>query len=301
MQLGIKIGLENYRENLEKSEAKLCEVWFRLDWEPQYRDMFNFLKKNHIKTGLHFWEVCKNNIFPCIATKNKEVREESVSLMKKNIDIAGKYGFTYVNAHPDARRLFKLIFPEGRVILLDDITPEDEARKILLDSAKVLDEYAKKRNTQFILETGSRYVSREWWGADKSPVERENISSHDLEYLGKMGININIDIGHVMTECTSQDPSEITAYLKSRVSTMQENLKLIHLSTNCPPFNGLDSHTGFEDADYQKGTLPGLTDLKEILDLASRQNPDLMLIPEPETNHLENNDILRSLLESVLK
>ena len=153
MQLGIKIGLNNWKENLEKTDSKLCEIWFRIDWEEKYKEIFKFLNKNNIKTGLHFWGVLKNNIYPSILTDDNKIREESKNLIKKVIDIAYKNGFSYVNIHPEARMLFKLIFPEGEVIPLNKKTSVLSAKKYLIESGKELSDYSRKRNVTLLIET----------------------------------------------------------------------------------------------------------------------------------------------------
>lgn len=299
MQLGIKIGPNNWKENLEESKAGLTEVWFRPDSPENYEEMFGYLKSRQIKTGLHFWGICKDNIYPSLLTSRQNIRQESIELMKKAVDFASKNGFYYVNAHPESRILFKLILPEGKVMLLNGLEDENIGYKNLLESVKILTDYARKKKVLFILETVPRMVPKIWWGEkNREPVDTKTVPSDWYLKLGKEGIAVNLDLGHVLTECKSADPKEPVQFLKEKTVFLAPYLKLIHLSANIPPFNGTDSHNGFEKKDYESGAIPDLESLKEILKLV-KSNKDLMLIPEPEKNHVENYFILKELISSL--
>jgi len=300
MQLGIKIGPDNWHERLEKSQATLCEVWFRIDWLEKYREMFSYLSKNKIKTGLHFWGVINNNIFPQLLSHDDSIRKESIDLFKRTIDIAGENNFYYINAHPEARELFRLIFPDGKVELLNQKTSDSDAQKYLLESTQILTEYGKKKNVLFILETVPRLVPAVWWGEEKnfSLINTGTVPSSWLLPLGQSGIAINFDIGHTMSESISPDPQIQIKELKERLIPLAPYVKLIHLTTTIPPYDrGVDTHNGFETTDYEQGAIPSLEDLKDIISLVSHHNPDLLLIPEPETHHLENYKILQNVLQ----
>lgn len=302
MHLGIKIGPDNWQERLEQSQASLCEVWFRIDWLEKYREMFSYLFKNKIKTGLHFWGVCQNSVFPDLITDNKNIREETISLMKKTIDIASDNNFFYINVHPEARELFRLIFPDGKVELLGQRTSDSDAQKYLLESTQILTEYGKKQNVLFILETVPHLVPAVWWGRKKNEtlINTGTIPSSWLLPIGQSGTALNFDIGHTLSESLSPDPQVQIRQLKEKLIPLAPYVKLMHLTTTIPPYDrGVDTHNGFEEADYRKGAIPGLEDLKEIINLVSKHNPDILLIPEPETNHLKNYLILNNLISSI--
>lgn len=303
MQLGIKISLDNWKENLEKTKANLCEVWFRLDWEEKYKEMFDYLKRHKIKTGLHFWGVCKNNIYPSLVTKKVGIRRESINLMKKVIKIASNNGFYYVNVHPEARRLFKLIFPEGRVHLLNEETNEEEALNNLISSGRELTDFAKDYSVLLTIETIPRLSPAVFWTDNKGKkpdklVDVKGVPSSWFKKLGEEKIAINFDIGHTMSESFSDDPKEQILELKEKAIKLAQFMKIVHFSTTTPPFNGLDSHNGFTKDDYEKGAIPNLPDTEELLRIFS-QNKDVLIIPEPYDKHIENHFILQNIINKI--
>ena len=86
MKVGIKVGPKDGIKILEKSQAKYVEVWFRLDWQEKYLPLFEYLNKNKVNFGLHFWAVIKGKYFPNLLGTNKEVREQTLKLAE---DTAG--------------------------------------------------------------------------------------------------------------------------------------------------------------------------------------------------------------------
>lgn len=301
MQVGIKIGPENWKDRLEESGAKLCEVWFRVDWEEKYSEMFEYLREHEIKTGLHFWGVCKNNIYPCLLTDDKEIRQESVNLIKKTIEIAAKNGFYYVNAHPEARQLFRLTFPLGEVELLNKITSDEDGKKYLLESSHELTEFGKKNGVLFLLETVPRLVIEKWWGKQKREptLDTKLVPSSWLEKMGEAGVSITTDVDHVLTEVTSQDPDVLVKELIEKIKRLAPFTKLLHVATTPPPFNGTDGHGGFSKEDYQKGAIPKAEDFKEIIRIVLNRNPDLLIIPEPEKDHVKNYNLVKDMIKEI--
>jgi len=105
MKTGIKVGPSDWKEVLEKSKAKYCEVWFRLDWEEKYTSLFDYLNKNKINFGLHFWAMVDNKYFPNLLGLHQDIAEKTFNMIKQTIDIAKKWQAVYVNFHPESYRL----------------------------------------------------------------------------------------------------------------------------------------------------------------------------------------------------
>src|SRR5262245_52049191 len=117
---GIKIGPKDWREKLEKTQAQYCEVWYRVDWEERYKEMFEYLKDHNIHTGLHFWGVLENGIMPNLAYPDEKIWKPSFELMKKNIDIAAQHHFRYINIHVGNASLEKMDLDGHRSIPIKD-------------------------------------------------------------------------------------------------------------------------------------------------------------------------------------
>jgi len=303
MQLGIKIGPDTWKEPLKNTKASLCEIWYRFDWEEKYRDVFDYLKKHDVKTGLHFWGTCKDNIYPSLVTGNEGIRRESIGLMKRVIKIASGNGFNYVNVHPEARRLFKLIFPAGKVLLLNEETKDEEALANLISSGKELTDFADKNKVLLTIETIPRLSSAVFWEDIKGEkpdnlLDLKAVPSSWFTKLGEEKIAINFDIGHTMTETLSTDPQVQIKEVKEKAVKLAPYTKIVHFSSTVPPFNGIDSHNGFTGDDYRKGAIPSLADAEDLLRIFS-QNKDVLIVPEPYDKHTENHFILQKIVNRI--
>ncbi|HZZ98707.1 MAG TPA: hypothetical protein VFG51_02120, partial [Candidatus Saccharimonadia bacterium] len=65
---GIKVGPNPEAiSTLEQSGAKYTELWYRVDWESRYSELFEYISAHDIAAGLHFWGLLDGGLQPNIA------------------------------------------------------------------------------------------------------------------------------------------------------------------------------------------------------------------------------------------
>lgn len=69
IKLGIKVGPQSRSlTDLHATNPAMAEVWFHINKKNDYSNLFSYLKRHRIETGLHFWGVTTNGIYATIAT-----------------------------------------------------------------------------------------------------------------------------------------------------------------------------------------------------------------------------------------
>lgn len=300
MNLGIKVGLNNWRKNLTKSEACYCEVYYRLDKEKEYKDLFSYLRKNKISAGVHFWAVLQNGILANLAVDDAAVIKESKELLKRTIDLSWKHGFFYVNTHPESFQKIKADLDSGKATLVGKVTPKETGEKILLENVLELSDYAKKRGVLFLIETVPSRMPNIWWADHR---EITAINSYQVPFdvylkLKEKGTLFANDFGHTMAMERNLPREILWQRLWEKTKILFKKTKLIHLNTTIPPFNGTDSHHGFLEEDFRQGAFPDLKRYKILLSLF-KDRQDVFAIPEPSENHLENYLVLKKIIENL--
>lgn len=291
MKLGVKFSYNNWREILGKTKAKYAEVWFRVEWENRYRDIFNHLNKNRIKFGLHFWSEIEGGFLPNLAYKEKGISEKTAEAIKKNIDIAEKVGAVYVNIHPGALTLEKVNLDEmyARVIPNTEIKLKDGIETFRNNAVK-LNNYAKDRNVLFLVETVPKNEAIKW--NDKTSrlsVQRsQNLPPEALLEAIDVGIYISNDIGHLISAWVSDDGDFLFKKMMDFSKKTKNYTKLIHLNTVIPPFNGTDSHNGILPADFSQNVIPNKKQLIEFFSLFENRD-DAWVISEPKVELMVEN------------
>lgn len=305
MICGFKTGPRSWEEGkklVADEGAKMCEVWFRVDKHQEYEKYLKWLIKNNITTGLHHWAACKNGIKNNLSTHHSAVRDESIAQMKKSIDIGSEYGCVYVNIHPGARNLEKVILTPWKSELLPGAEPTDkeEADRLMIDAAIELDAYAKKRGITFLIETlsGAECIV----GGDRSNVYRPGNSSLDLmRNLVANDISITNDLVHTVAAHEYQGPPSKKDMWQVLIDFTKETAlatKLLHINTLLPPYNGTDSHDGITVDDFKEGVFPNEDQIMEILSLF-KERDDVYLVPEPKQDMKLNHLALKKMVAAL--
>lgn len=290
MNLGVKIGPLNWKEALEKTQAKYCEVWYRLDWHERFEEMFSYLRDQEIAFGLHFWAVLSGGYEPNLAFDRDFIADETQTLIKETVDHAQEVGASYVNIHPGAQTLKKLDFQnQSLTVMREKMVDEQTAIRSLLMRTKELADYAKEKNLLFLVETVPANEG-DHWRDETGRIQVQianNISPDILVELGRQGIFLTNDIGH-----TAASWIGVKNYVWKKLFDMTENLlpytKLIHLNTIAPPLNGTDSHHGVLEKDFQQGVFPDSEQLRSLLALF-KDRDDVWLIPESSIPEMATN------------
>lgn len=297
---GIKIGPEiSWKEKLESTQAKYCEVWYRVDWESKYDDMFVYLKKNQIRTGLHYWAMIDNTYMPNLAYPEPSIWKPTLETMMQNIDVAAKHAFEYVNIHIGNFALVAHDLDKHAISCVQDSEVEPGvATKTFEEHAQTLHAYAEKNRVELIVENIPPYNSK-LEGHHEEVVPAFALDSHVLEDIAKrVGLHTNLDLGHVMAEAPAQTSEGLSSYLFERAKALQPYTALIHANTNIPPFTGTDSHDGITDDDFARNVIPTKNQFIALLKLFTTQN-DVWVVNEPKNQHIENYHALVAILHQL--
>jgi sugar phosphate isomerase/epimerase len=301
---GIKFGPRNWKEILKDYRPKVCEIWFRIDWVDRYEEMFAYLRREKIRTGLHFWGMLPGGIAPNFAFPDSDIRKPSVKLVKDTIDVASKFKFHYVNIHPGSYHLAKLNLDRYymRPVTGRKTTP-DEGEKALYENIASLDSYAKKRGVLLLTETIACREPMHWRDlieGRKKTQDIQNVPVSAVETLAKKGFFVCNDFCHTAADIISSDREYIFKKLLEKTKRLEPQTKLIHVNTMPPPFNGTDGHLGILKQDFENDVFPSRKQLKKLLSLFVGR-ADVWAIPEPFSDHIENTLALDKLLEETKK
>jgi sugar phosphate isomerase/epimerase len=301
---GIKVGPSPEAiHNLMASQAKFTELWYRVDQESRYAELFEYINAHEIQAGLHFWGLLDGNLQPNLAYPDKKIWQQSFRLMQQNIDVAAKHQCNYVNIHLGNTGLDILNLDEHWSKHVPDSEVElQRAEETAEKNIVALHDYAKAKGVRLIVETIPPREAKNWTDPD-ARLHTHNaysLSNTFLERLGRdHGININNDLSHTATECITNDRAELWQYLQARTKALLPSTVLIHCNTMLPPFNGTDSHNGILAEDFASEVFPTRDQLRELFALLATQSHDIWLIGEPRAHHSKNYRALCDLLAEL--
>ena len=295
---GIKIGPKDWKEKLERSRAQYTEVWYRVGAESHYLDMFRFLADHAVQAGLHYWgtiEINDRSYMSNLAYPDPQVQEQTISSMKTCIDTAAKHQARYVNVHMGNRAVFELqLTPDHTNFSRSNfqIIDLEEAYATMVKNTQILHAYAKNKGVMFIVESIPSKNPNKQPGDTGSgrltPIEAYALDSTLLEKLAKdTGVAIAHDLGHTGAEIETDSAETLWQHLLRRTKALAPYVKLIHMNTLGPPWNGTDSHNGILPEDFAMGVVPQPNQLRELLEIF-RDREDVWIVNEPNDKHEEN-------------
>jgi endonuclease IV len=294
MKVGIKFGALDWQERLKKSNAKYAEVYFRLDWKEKYQELFQYLRENEIQFGLHFWALIKGKYCPNLAYSENGIAAETAKLIKETIDIASKNGAYYVNFHPESLKLVELNLDRQEFYTTNDppISVEEGFRSLSY-YCKELKQYGNNKNVKTYTETvplhdPSNFRQGEITEGRMNPIMKYGMPTSKLIELGKMGFDICFDIAHAANQYPSDSREEIFEKTYQDAQDIAKYVKLVHVSTTVPPFNGTDSHNGVLEDDFSQNVFPSRDELLKIFKVFKKY-PDIWYIPEPQMEKMVDN------------
>lgn len=302
MKIGVKTGPENWREPFERTNARYCEVWFRVDWKDRFQNIFRYLRKNKIEFGLHFWAILPAGFEPNLAYEKDGIADQSQEQVRKCIDIAQKVGAYYVNVHPGSLilRSADLERKELKVLHGNEISLE-KARSSLLQHTRQLHQYAQDKGVLFMVETLPKNELEHWrdLSGRKNIQEAKNIPPEVIIEIAESGVSVCNDFGHTAASWVTDDPDVLFKNVYSVTKRLAPQTRLIHLNTVIPPFNGTDSHNGVLEKDFRAGVFPNRGQLKKLLQ-PFKERDDVWVIPEPETPDMAANYFaIKELIENL--
>jgi len=300
---GIKIGPTDWKSKLALSQTKYCEIWYHANKPQQYSNLFAYLKKNHINTGIHFHGELNNGFAPNIAYPNPKILKPTLDLIKKNIDIAAKNSFHYVNIHSGNRRVYKVDFKKPGFSLVASIPKIDlrQAEQTQQKSLEILHQYAQSKNILLLTETIPSKDSPRWYDLKErlKPINLHPVPVKSLIKMSQKGFFITNDISHTFCDESDQPLDYLWQQLLKKTKQLAPFTKLLHINTVMPPFNGTDTHHGITKTNYKiKGIFPTHEKMIQLLKLFKNRN-DVWAINEPRSNHIDNFFALKQLISKL--
>ncbi len=304
MKVGFKTGPKTWPEGKEiinRLGARYCELWFRYDHKEKFYDVLAYLQKKKVNTGLHFWAMLPDGIFPNLAFDSAKLVEQTREFIKGTIDIAARYHCHYVVVHPGSRKLIEIDLEKNeQQIKSEKITPLDLSNKVLFENCFLLDRYAQKRGVLFLMETILKLEPTVFYTEERrlNLIKALNVNLDSLISLARQGLLIANDLSHTAMNIITDDRQFLFEQLIIVTKKLAKQTKLLHVNTTQPPFNGVDTHNGILLEDFEKGVFPNREQLKKILALFKNRD-DVWLIPEPLEKMGENYLALKKLVEEI--
>jgi len=304
MNVGIKVGPENWEKILFQTKAKYAEIWFRLDWSEKYTPLFQYLDRKKINFGLHFWAMIDDKYFPNLLGLHQDIASKTFNLIKQTIDIAAKWRAKYVNFHPEAYRLNLLDLNKQTIRTLNADEPINREKSFdqLVFYLGEIKKYAFRKRVVSLVETVPKYMPSNFGKINNGrlkPQLSEGLETEKFFQLTDLGYPICFDIGHTLSQYITNDRKKLFDYLLKSAQKMLPGISLIHVTTNAPPFNGVDSHNGILKEDFKQGAMPNKKQLIQLLSLFKDKN--IWLIPEPREKMIENYFALKKIVRRIEK
>lgn len=305
MTLGIKVGLQKQSFlDLSLTQAPFAEVWFNVSQSDDYEALFDELKRRRCQVGLHYWGALEDGTWTNIAYPDAQLIKESLSMMKKTIDIAAAHAFQYVNIHPGCAARVGIDFEKTRMDLRSAPIPFDQSIPIFLEHAQMLHEYANARGIIFTVETLPSRVVKGWYdhAARGNPAMIMNVYELPIEALetaSKAGLWIANDFAHTAA-IVSDNQTDLWNHLKEKTIQLARQTRLIHLGFLTPPFNGSDIHNMLDDALLDTDqAVPNKQQMMELLRVFQNRD-DVWILTEPKDSHTENYRFAQKILAEAM-
>jgi sugar phosphate isomerase/epimerase len=305
MIVGFKTGPRNWevaKKIVTEDRPELCEIWFRVDKADDYTEMLSWLAEGGVRIGLHHWGVALDSFKTNLMTSNSEIRDATIAQIKTTIDIGADIACAYVNIHPGALHIEKIdLTAQSQALVPNSATPQKEAQALLLAAAKDLAAYAREKKVLLTIETlpgaeNLHNLTHEGW------YDAANASLADIEMLAAADISIANDITHTGSTIarSNPEPGYMWRALMAFTRRTTAQARLLHINTMIPPFNGIDTHNGLLEADWQSGAWPSQEQIVQFLSLFA-QRDDVFVIPEPDNDMQQNYRVLRTLVQLAEK
>lgn len=281
--------------------AEMCEVWFNVLKENEYREMLAWLTQRNVQVGLHHWGLAQGTYKTNLMTANSAVRQESLAQIRRAIEIGSEIGAVYVNIHPGAQFLEKTNFEtDTQHLVPGSETPAAQAEENLLETVHELNAYARQHGVLLTVETQTAREA-EQFDRRQGSYDPHNASLDLLLRLGESGIALANDLTHTVSHFAVTNPSRDDMMRRLREFTTRASAvtRLIHVNTVREPFDGRDSHDGLLASDFAQGFFPSRAQLVELLGMF-RDRADVFVVVEPplETSR-ENFLALREIAEEA--
>jgi hypothetical protein len=305
MTLGIKVGLQRQSFlDLAQTNAPFAEVWFNVNRADDYGELFAELKRRRCQVGLHFWGALADGTWTNLDYPDATLINESLSMIKKTVDIAAQNGFQYVNIHPGCAARVAIDFETTRMELQSGPIPFRDAIPRFVQHARTLHEYAAGRGIVFTVETVPSRVVIGWYDekARNDPKKIMNVYELPIEAIeaaAQAELWIANDFNHTAA-IPDKDRTRIWRHLREKTTALAAQTRLIHLGFLTTPFNGTDVHTTLDNPLLTTNqAIPNKKEMIELLKLF-RGRHDVWILTEPNDRHAQNYVLAQHILTQAL-
>lgn len=300
MKLGIKCGLKSdWKTDIETSRPEFVEIWFHSGKIDKYSELFAFLARNKLPSGLHYWGALPDGTMTNLGYPDNNILSYSRQAIKNTLDTAAKNGCVYVNLHPNGDRLVNVDFDREMFSSMSQPVPLKQALTIFAESLQILSEYAKSKGILLTLEScPAKALGHPWHGTEgrEHPIEIGEFSVPQIEHLFRLpNVFFANDFGHTASGTVSDDRQDLVESLFDIARRLKVKTKLLHVSYIIPPYNGTDYHGClYYDEINLPAAVPNRNELVELLQLYKDQ--DVYALVEPEKDHPRNFLELKQLV-----
>ncbi|MBI3342816.1 hypothetical protein HY087_00505 [Candidatus Gottesmanbacteria bacterium] len=305
MTLGIKVGPHKQSFlDLTQTNAPFAEVWFDIARAHEYTELFDELKRRNMHVGLHYWGALADGTWTNIAYPDANLVTQSVSMMKKTIDVAAHHDFQYVNIHPGCAARVSIDFNANRMELRSAPIPFKQAIPLFVENARTLQDYAQERGIVFTVETVPSRTVDGWYDevARSDPEKIIHVYELPVEAVvaaANAGLWVANDFGHTAAIAANSQQT-LWHYLRAKTKLLAKQTRLIHMGFVTPPYNGTDFHNFLDNPllDSSKA-VPNKKQMIELLRLFTGRD-DIWILTEPNGRHAQNYFLAQKILTEAL-
>ncbi len=305
MKLGIKIGLRsNWKNDILKTRPEFCEIWYDSRKFDAYEDLFLFLKKEHIPSGLHFWGATADNTLCNLAYPDTEILQTSRKFSKKTLEIAASHNALYVNFHPCGRLLSRVDFEKEEFTPYTKEIKASESIKILTESFTELASLSHALGVTLTIESTPRRALGNPWSGKLGRYKPVSIGEFLVEEFEPLITQIDElyfanDFGHTCGNVITDDKHIVLEMLVNIARRLAYKTKLLHVGYIIPPYNGTDFHGCLYNDEFTTSTaVPNRDEMKDLLKIFLKRD-DVLALVEPEKDHIGNYATLKQLVSEI--
>lgn len=297
MKLGIKVGTKsNWKTDLESTRPDFCEIWFDSRYPETYDDLFDFLKREKISSGIHFWGATPENILANFGYPDQKILDISLQLAITTIHKAAQQNCVYVNFHPSNRTLTHVNFVTETFTPITEIAPYPQVISNMTESIRILSNEAQIHGIPLLLES---VPARDMGGGKANRDITANVGSLSIQEMLPLLEVPNTyfanDFGHTVSGFINPSRKKAVEYLFNIARRLKDKTRLLHIGYIIPPYNGVDYHgTLVNDEFLTDVAIPNRTEVIELLTLYQRD--DVFALVEPEKDHVSNFQVLQKLI-----
>lgn len=288
----------NSAQEVTATRPQMVEVWYNATRPDDYSNLFAFLKRQPLDTGLHYWGVLPNGLLTNIAYPDPNIWKPSLALIRATIDTAARNHFSYVNIHTDMRALLNVNFSSMQISVASKPAQTGICIRTYLENVASIKTYAEGRGIVLTVETIPQRDTTSW---------KLNRDRRDAVDLYQLPIDVQLelaarrfaianDFAHTACNVISEDRGAVWRFLYDTTKTLAAATRLIHFGFIIPPYNGVDFHDSLDNQVLNSvNAIPNKKQMMELLKLFDNRD-DVWILVEPKADHVKNYFLAKKIL-----